>query len=133
MIEMLCGVLSGGLFGPHLNNLYTDFENPQGFGHFFLTIDPGALGDAGAFAGGFDVLAGLVKTSLRAVGVEEILLPGEPETRLEARSRALGIGLPDNVVSDLDGAAARLRVPTLRDLQDSGNPGAVPDGPGTTS
>ena len=113
MLEILCGVLSGGLFGPQLNNLYSDFVNPQGIGHFFLTIDPGTLGDRAAFLSRVGVYAGMLKDSLPAGGVDEILLPGEPEMRLEAYNRAHGIDLPDNVVADLNQAAARLGVPAL--------------------
>lgn len=133
MIEILCGVLSGGRFGPQLNNLYTDFINPQGIGHFFLIIDPSTLCDVDLFAGRVDALAGMIKASLRAAGVEEILLPGEPEARLEARSNALGVVLPDNVVSDLDETAARLRVPTLHNLQAEVNSSAVADDPWTAT
>lgn len=114
MVEALCGILSGGLFGPQINNLYSDFVNPQGVGHFFLAIDPSALGERGQFESRVDIFAGMIKASLKAIGVEEILLPGEPEIRLEQRTRLDGIELPPNVVTDLNEAAAKLRVPALQ-------------------
>jgi len=114
IVEALCGILSGGLFGPQINNLYSDFVNPQGVGHFFLAIDPAALGEHGQFESRVDIFAGMIKASLKAVGVEEILLPGEPETRLEQRTRLDGIELPPNVVTDLNETAAKLRVPALQ-------------------
>lgn len=113
MVEALCGILSGGLFGPQINNLYSDFVNPQGVGHLFLAIDPAVIGEGGQFETRVDIFAGMIKASLKAAGVEEILLPGEPETRLEQRIRADGIELPPNVITDLNETAAKLGVPAL--------------------
>lgn len=42
-----------------------------------------------------------VKTMPRAVGVDEVLMPGEPEARREAERLRNGIPITDNVISDL--------------------------------
>jgi LDH2 family malate/lactate/ureidoglycolate dehydrogenase len=39
MVEVLCGVLSGGRFGRALGNLYSDFDKTQDISHFFMAID----------------------------------------------------------------------------------------------
>ena len=38
MMEVLCGVLSGAEYGPHINHFWKDFEHPQNLGHFFAAI-----------------------------------------------------------------------------------------------
>ena len=38
-MDIMCGILSGAQFGPHLNNMWNDFENPQDVGHMFLCVD----------------------------------------------------------------------------------------------
>jgi LDH2 family malate/lactate/ureidoglycolate dehydrogenase len=111
VVEALSGILSGGLFGAQIHNLYSDFVNPQGIGHFFLALDPEVLAEPGApFAARVDAFADMLKASPTASGFTEILLPGEPEIRLEAANHD-GIDLPENVVADLDEIADRLGVP----------------------
>ena len=39
MIDILCGILTGADFGPHVGKLYGDFDRPQNLGHLFAAID----------------------------------------------------------------------------------------------
>jgi LDH2 family malate/lactate/ureidoglycolate dehydrogenase len=57
----------------------------------------------------------LLKSSQRQPGVEEILLPGEPEQRTAAARRRDGLPLDPGTVSGLDELAARLGMPPLSD------------------
>lgn len=112
VVELLCSVLSGATLGPHIPNLYADFERPQDIGHLFIVIDPQRIGrdDVALQA---QTLAGLLKSSAPAVGAAEVLMPGEPEARLQAQRRAAGVPLPENVVQELQDWAQRLGVPAL--------------------
>ena len=38
-MDVFSGILSGAQFGPHLNNMWNDFEHPQDVGHFFIAVD----------------------------------------------------------------------------------------------
>lgn len=112
VVELLCSVLSGATLGPRIPNLYADFERPQDIGHLFIAIDPQRIGrdDVAQQA---QALAGLLKSSEPAAGVPEVLMPGEPEARLEAQRRAAGVPLPEHVVMELQDWAQRLGVPAL--------------------
>ena len=55
-------------------------------------------------------LFGWVKTAPLAQGATEILIPGEPEARLEAERRAQGIPIEDQTWSQIEAAAAELGV-----------------------
>jgi len=113
MIEILCGVLSGGVFGTQIRNMYTEFEQPQGVGHFFLALDPLALGQ-GELPQRIAALAAMLRSGKKAQGVDEILLPGEPEARQAVLRSGAGIGLPGNVIEDLRAVAVDLGIVPLR-------------------
>ena len=51
-----------------------------------------------------------VKTAPLAQGAGEILIPGEPEARLEAERRAQGIPVEEQTWSQIEAAAAELGV-----------------------
>ena len=75
-----------------------------------LAIDVARFGDPGAFRREAQRLIGVLKALPRAVGVDEILMPGERGRRtLERRTRE-GIPLPRGVVAELSTVAANLGV-----------------------
>ena len=51
-----------------------------------------------------------IKESAKAKGVEEILVPGEPEYRTEVKFLKEGIPLPPNTVKELIALAQMLRI-----------------------
>lgn len=112
VVELLCSVLSGATLGPRIPNLYADFERPQDIGHLFITIDPQRIGrdDVALQA---HALADLLKSSVPAAGVAEVLMPGEPEARLQAQRQVTGVPLPEHVVQELQDWAQRLGVQAL--------------------
>ena len=52
----------------------------------------------------------LLRSATRKPGVEEILLPGEPELRTATTRRRDGLPLDDGTVSQLDDLATRLHL-----------------------
>lgn len=110
MVDVLAGVLSGAAFGGLINNLYADFDNPQNNGQFVLALDVAAFMPLGQFAERMDAMIDMLEATPHAEGVDEILMPGEPEARNEARIAASGIPLAGNVVAEIESVAARLGV-----------------------
>ncbi|WP_424934409.1 Ldh family oxidoreductase [Amaricoccus macauensis] len=108
MVEVLCGVLSGGRFAGDLGNLYSDFVTPQDIGHFMLLIDVSRTHVAGTHADRVRELVNALKECALADGFDAILMPGELEQARARKTRAAGITLPDNVIADLDAVAAGL-------------------------
>ncbi|GIL39796.1 lactate dehydrogenase [Rhodospirillales bacterium TMPK1] len=93
MMEILAGVLSGAAFGGEVRNQYVDFEQPQNVGHCFLALKPDLFISRAELSARMTDLANRAKGGRRAQGVEEILLPGEPESRMAVKRRAEGIPL----------------------------------------
>jgi len=89
MIDILCGALSGGLVSR------PKAETPKGNCVFMLVLDPAHFGGAEHFASEVRQLAQFVRDCPRAEGVDEILLPGDPERRIRARRSAQGIPLDE--------------------------------------
>ena len=93
MMEVLAGVMSGAAFGGEVRNQYSDFEAPQNVGHCIIALRPDLAIPAAAFRQRMDELVDRAKSSLRLDEEQEILMPGEPEARLEKLRREHGIPL----------------------------------------
>ena len=104
MIDILCGALSGG---------FVSRETPasqKGNCVFLLVIDPAHFGGAEHFAAEVKQLAAFVRDCPRAAGVDEILLPGDPERKARAKRLAEGIELDDGNWAKLRETAEALGV-----------------------
>jgi ureidoglycolate dehydrogenase (NAD+) len=107
-IDLLCGLMNGMTYGPHINDMYGDLERPRKIGHFAIAIDPMR------FAGG-PMLAEKVEAVIEDLRAEDgrILFPGEPEY-LEQRERAAnGIPIDAQALADMDAWSARLGIEPL--------------------
>lgn len=111
VVDILSGVLSGAGFGPFINALYSDFTNPQNVGHFFLAMDIARFMPVAEFKDRMDLMIDKLKASAKAPGFDEILMPGEPEFRNEARLTESGIPVPTNIVEEIAATAAAVGVP----------------------
>src|SRR5262249_21207803 len=52
VIDLICGLLSGGAWGPGVQPLYGEFTTPYDCSHFFMAIDIAHFGDPDAFRAG---------------------------------------------------------------------------------
>jgi LDH2 family malate/lactate/ureidoglycolate dehydrogenase len=116
IVEILSAVVAGAAFGPHLGTLYADFDRGQDVGHFFAALDPSGFGPLSGFLGRMDALLAEVRAVPRQAGVSEILLPGEVESRCQARYAVEGIPFDRAVYREVCGMARELGVPPLRAL-----------------
>ncbi|GAX89822.1 Ldh family oxidoreductase [Effusibacillus lacus] len=101
MIDIMSGVLTGAGFGPHINNIYGDFDKPQNVGHFFQLVDINRFMPADLFKQRIDQMIDEIKSALRAAGTDEIFLPGEIEFRVERQRLEQGIPLSREVYVDI--------------------------------
>jgi LDH2 family malate/lactate/ureidoglycolate dehydrogenase len=101
LIDILCGILSGATFGPHLNNMFQDFNNPQGIGHCFCALDISKFTDVEVFKRRMDQMIREIKQSPRAQPTGEIFMPGELEQRKAEIRRRQGIPVPAVVFAEL--------------------------------
>lgn len=101
MIDILAGVLTGSAFGKDVGHLYKDLEEKQRTGHLLTAIDIDHFIDRESFNERLEMLINSIKSSPKAPGVEELLLPGERADRRRRDSLDNGIALPDGIVQQL--------------------------------
>ncbi|MDH5749061.1 MAG: Ldh family oxidoreductase, partial [Rhodospirillales bacterium] len=91
MMDILCGVMSGAAFSGEVGDQYKNYDRPQNVGHFFLALKPDLFVSAEELRVRMDHLLTTVRSVPKAEGFSEILIPGEPERRLEAERVSKGI------------------------------------------
>lgn len=93
VVDVLCGVLTG--VGPShtVGALYGDYEDPMRLGHFVAAIDVSRFRGVEEFKRDVGQYVDAMKAQETKEGVDEILLPGEPETRTKRENERAGIEL----------------------------------------
>jgi LDH2 family malate/lactate/ureidoglycolate dehydrogenase len=86
VIDLLCGLLSGGASGSAVQPLYGDAAIPYDSSHLFIAIDVGHFGDPAAIRAAAAAAAERIRTGKRAPGVAQLFAPGEPEWRRRERA-----------------------------------------------
>ncbi|EKF20461.1 Ldh family oxidoreductase [Nitratireductor pacificus] len=81
MIDLLCGVLSGGAVGQEVQPLYGDPSRPYDCSHLFIAVDVGRFVDPADAANRVRDAAQRIRSGARAPGAERLYTPGEPEWR----------------------------------------------------
>lgn len=102
IVELLAVGLSGGQAVP---------EGERGSCLFVACIDPGTFRATDDYRETVENIAGRLKRQPPNEGVDEILLPGEPESRSRAERTEKGIPLPDATWDAIATVANRLGVP----------------------
>ena len=109
MVEILCGVLSGGALGTELGGLRVS-DRPFRVSQFFLAIDIERLMPRAEFDEQMRRLIEMVKSRCPAAAYDEVLVAGEPEWRAEAERRKHGVPVDAPLMEMLRGWAGRLGV-----------------------
>lgn len=109
-IELMCGVLGGAAFGPHVNNLYKDNDPPANIGHSFILLDVSRWMDMDGYFDRVEAFIEEVKQVPTASGTDEIHYPGERRhARWAARSVA-GLSVAPEVAQELRQLGERLGI-----------------------
>ncbi|HZP70672.1 MAG TPA: Ldh family oxidoreductase [Pseudolabrys sp.] len=110
LIDLLCGVLSGGATGAAVQPLYGDAATPYDSSHLFIAIDITYFGDRARLRAAVSAAAERIRAGARAPGVARLFTPGEPEWA-RRQSAAGQVTLPRAVAETLLHLANELRVP----------------------
>ena len=113
MMDIFGGVISGAAFAGNVGDQYKAFDRPQDVGHFFLAMKPNLFVSEEEYRARMDTLVERVRGVPKAHGYDEILIPGEPEARLEAQHRETGIPYSPHDLAPLHTEAARAGVQRL--------------------
>ena len=110
MVEILCGVLSGGARATELGGLRYRGK-PFRASQTFLAID--VMRMQPEFRDRIDWLIDEVKSAAPAAGFDEVLVANEPELRTEKYRREHGLPIPDGTWAGLMKSAAVFGVGAL--------------------
>ena len=111
MIEILSSRLTGMPYGAHIVRKFDDWENKAFMGHYVQAIDIGAFCAVDEFKKRMDELLADLKGQPTAPGIEEILIPGEPEWRTKMRREREGCPIREEDVGLLRQLGQELGVP----------------------
>lgn len=107
MIELLCGMLNGMTYGPHVTKMYEELDKPRKLGHLLIAIDPKRFAGAATMESTAEAMIG----ELRGEG--DILFPGEPELLEEQLRRAEGIPIEPAALADMNAWSEKLGLQPL--------------------
>ena len=110
MMEVLCGVLSGAEYGPHINHFWKDFEHPQNLGHFFAAIDVDKFCGICEFRQRVGNMIREMKALPLSPGSQQIYMPGEIESIRREERKKNGIELSESVYQELKTLAEQYNV-----------------------
>jgi hydroxycarboxylate dehydrogenase B len=91
-LALMCELLGGALTGTGATGPNRPFAN----GMLAFYIDPKVVDPANFFDGEMARYINYFKASNPAAGVDEVLIPGEPEARMRAERTRNGVPLPDD-------------------------------------
>jgi LDH2 family malate/lactate/ureidoglycolate dehydrogenase len=106
IVELFTGILAGAAFGPNIIGLFST-AGKSDLGQFYMAIDPGAIGDAGAFEARLEQLIDqLTRAPLIPDAPGPVLYPGQPEAERARKQERDGIVIDrehyDSLVSIAD-------------------------------
>ncbi|MEA2721214.1 MAG: hypothetical protein QOJ39_3078 [Candidatus Eremiobacteraeota bacterium] len=110
LVDILCGVLSGGAFGNDLP-LPSDPPLPGKISHFFAAFTIDGFRDAEQFKADMDTELRAFKDSAKAPGHDRIYVAGEIEHEKTLYNREHGVPVHVKVWSELEQLAGELGIP----------------------
>ncbi|HTX55832.1 MAG TPA: Ldh family oxidoreductase [Candidatus Acidoferrales bacterium] len=109
LADILCGVLSGGCFGPTLP--FADETKQGAISHWFGAFRVDGFRDVADFKEDMDVELRYYKESAVARGAQRIMVAGEPEILKAAYYRQYGVPVHERVWDGLSRLAGTLDIP----------------------
>jgi LDH2 family malate/lactate/ureidoglycolate dehydrogenase len=113
LMDIFGGVISGAAFAGMVADQYKVFDRPQDVGHFFLALRPDLFMPMSEYRARMDTLIERVRACPKSDGFDEILIPGEPEARLEVEHRRTGIPYSPGEIAALQAEAAKAKLAPL--------------------
>jgi LDH2 family malate/lactate/ureidoglycolate dehydrogenase len=110
VIDLICGLLSGGASGAGVRPLYGDFSVPYDCSHFFMAIDVAQFCGLDAFRQRAAAAGTRIRTAARAPGIDRLFTPGEPEWQRREDSKRT-VRVDRQVVAMLNRFARELDIP----------------------
>jgi LDH2 family malate/lactate/ureidoglycolate dehydrogenase len=100
-VDILSGLFTGALYGPHINDLYRNFEQNQNVGQFFMVMRADLFQPLQQFKDRMDQMIREIRQVPLVEGVDKIYLPGEIEREIMADRTQNGIPLSIQVLNEM--------------------------------
>ena len=115
VVDILSGVLSGANYGPWVPPFVSFLDpdpNPvgEGVGHFFGAFRIDAFRPESEFKKHMDIWIQRFKNAKPINETNKVIIPGDPERKMENMRRRKGIPLLDNVLKDLQSLSKQYQV-----------------------
>ena len=101
VIDILSGVITGGVFSHQMKSMYASPKEPSLTGHFFIAIDIDAIIGRDAMKARMEEYYKRLKDTPMWEDGAEMFLPGELEYRKETERRKSGIPVPVKTYQEL--------------------------------
>lgn len=112
VVDILCGVITGGAFQHHLKGMYKYPDDPSLTGHFMLAVNPLALMTKDELAARMAEFYQTIKDSPMWDASKEMFMPGEIEYRTAEERKQKGIPLPETLFEDFQSLGRELKIET---------------------
>jgi LDH2 family malate/lactate/ureidoglycolate dehydrogenase len=113
MVDILSGVLSGGVYGDRLDRSGARERKESNTGHCFAAIDVKRFRPLEGFTAAMDDMLQALNDTPRADGQERVYTAGEPEAETERQRRVHGIPVAPALVRQCNELAVELGVKRL--------------------
>ena len=101
VVDILCGLITGGVFQHQMKSMYKHQDDPSLTGHFMIVLNPEAVISREDMAARMGQYQATIKASPMWNESQEMMLPGEIEYRTAQKRAAGGIPLPPELYGDL--------------------------------
>ncbi|HOW36109.1 MAG TPA: Ldh family oxidoreductase [Candidatus Omnitrophota bacterium] len=110
MVEILCGVLTGMPWGPHIENMFPVDGKKRRLGHFLMAIDISKFQNVGAFKSRLKKLLTELRSVPPAKGFGRVRVAGDPEKEAYRVRRSKGIAVEASDVVRFRSLARKLKI-----------------------
>jgi len=114
MFGLLAGTLNGAKFGRSLVDFNADQTTPTNTGQLMVAVDVAAFMDIATFKSEVDRVWEEMKSSPTMPGFDEVRLPGERSSEIEAKRSRAGIPIGPELAQQLNRLAEELGVKPLQ-------------------
>lgn len=104
-VDVLAGVLTGAGFAGGVKSMLQQGDESQHVGHFILVIDPSRFMSWICFSERMKELRAAMRSAPPLNPSQPVVIPGEPEARIEKQRRAEGIPVSEDAFTLLKGLA----------------------------
>ena len=117
MVDILCGVLSGGPVGREIRAMYAPplDESKRRVGHFFVAVEIGRFLDPASFRARLQAIVDSVRRMAPLSQGDEVMVAGDPEKRAKDRRSREGIPVDEGKYKEFLGLSPAFKEALVRE------------------